>query len=105
MTTLISVRCDGKVIGRCDARCYDAKEHDCDCICGGVNHTVGYEVALANTQALKAKEMDDAAIATWLALSGRQDLYMPEEIEVKVEVTGIAAISVPDLNVLGKKEG
>jgi hypothetical protein len=24
--------------GRCDAKCYEAQEPHCDCICGGMNH-------------------------------------------------------------------
>lgn len=48
MTTLISV---GSNSGQrsCDARCYDAIGPDCDCVCGGANHSQGREKAEANT--------------------------------------------------------
>lgn len=32
----------------CDSRCYCAKGPICNCICGGVNHGVGYEQAVEN---------------------------------------------------------
>jgi hypothetical protein len=34
---------------RCDARCYNATESDCDCICGGMNHGKGFAMASNNT--------------------------------------------------------
>lgn len=49
MTTLIAVYDSRGCVGRCDARCYDAKEPDCDCICGGANHGRGLAAALRNT--------------------------------------------------------
>lgn len=52
MTTLIYVGNSGGCVGRCDAKCYDAKEPGCDCICGGLNHGVGLQVALDNTAEL-----------------------------------------------------
>jgi hypothetical protein len=39
-------------VGRCDAKCYDAKEPDCDCICGGKNHGAGLHQARDNTREL-----------------------------------------------------
>jgi hypothetical protein len=44
MVTLLSV---GNSEGerRCDARCHDATEPDCDCICGGRYHGKGLQVA------------------------------------------------------------
>lgn len=33
---------DGSFVGRCDARCYNAKHPECDCICGGANHGKGW---------------------------------------------------------------
>jgi len=47
MTTLIIVmKSGGRVVGRCDANCYDARTPECDCICGGKNHGVGFGKAL-----------------------------------------------------------
>ena len=48
MVTLIEVRNSQGVIGRCDERCYDAIGGKCDCCCGGVNHGVGLNKAVAN---------------------------------------------------------
>lgn len=43
---LIEVRnAQGKLIGRCDAGCYDAVEVDCSCVCGGMNHGRGLQAA------------------------------------------------------------
>ncbi|RJO60372.1 MAG: hypothetical protein C4542_09780 [Dehalococcoidia bacterium] len=38
--------------GRCDARCYDspAPARSCTCVCGGKNHGIGLQAALARTQ-------------------------------------------------------
>ena len=38
MTTLIAVYDNDGCKGRCDARCYEAREPHCDCVCGGRNH-------------------------------------------------------------------
>lgn len=50
MSTLIAVYNSDGCVGRCDAKCHDAKEPGCDCICGGRNHGVGRERALENTR-------------------------------------------------------
>ena len=52
MTTLISYQSSGGDRGRCDAKCYDAHEEACDCICGGRNHGAGLEQATDNTREL-----------------------------------------------------
>lgn len=59
MATLISVYNSEGCVGRCDARCYDASEPDCDCICGGMNHGKGQKQAESNT-AEHAKRMLEA---------------------------------------------
>jgi len=42
MTTLMIVRSkNGRVLHRCDAKCYDAQGPVCKCICGGRNHGAG----------------------------------------------------------------
>jgi len=48
---LIEVR-DGwnKVIGRCDAKCYNADHDLCVCICEGNNHRKGLKAALEKTK-------------------------------------------------------
>lgn len=51
MSTLIAVYDSaGVCIGRCDAKCHDAHDPKCDCVCGGSNHGVGRATALANTR-------------------------------------------------------
>ncbi len=53
MATLIAVYGkDGKCQGRCDAKCYKAKQPSCDCICGGRNHGCGKKQAIENTREL-----------------------------------------------------
>lgn len=51
MTTMIALYDgEGKCIGRCDARCYNAEGADCGCICGGSNHGKGFQAALDTTR-------------------------------------------------------
>ena len=49
MTLISQYNSDG-CVGRCDARCYNAKGLQCDCICGGRNHGVGRQKAIENTR-------------------------------------------------------
>lgn len=51
MVTLIGLETSDGDSDVCDARCYNAKHPRCVCrICGGENHAVGLEQALANTR-------------------------------------------------------
>lgn len=53
MTTAIAIYDSDGCIGRCDAKCHDARTADCDCICGGRLHGVGARNALAiNAEAI-----------------------------------------------------
>lgn len=52
MATLIAVYNSAGCVGRCDARCYDANNPECDCICGGSNHGTGLDQAADNTREL-----------------------------------------------------
>lgn len=63
MTTLIlCTKPDGSNIGRCDARCYEAKGPTCKCICGGMNHGKGLDSAIRNTALNKEiRQTADAA--------------------------------------------
>lgn len=47
---LMSVHNSEGCVGRCDARCYNAKHPECDCICHGMNHGKGRDRAIENTQ-------------------------------------------------------
>lgn len=49
MTLMSSYNSSG-LVGRCDARCYNAEHPDCHCICGGRNHGVGEKAAMDNTR-------------------------------------------------------
>lgn len=48
--TLIAVYTSEGCIGRCDAKCHEAQEPSCDCICGGMNHGAGVQQAIDNTR-------------------------------------------------------
>lgn len=61
MTTLIEVRNSDGVVGRCDAKCYNAQHPDCDCICGGRNHGAGLQQAVDNTRELAEQWIDEYA--------------------------------------------
>jgi hypothetical protein len=50
--TLISVHNSEGCYGRCDAKCYNARAPECDCICGGRNHGAGLKRAQNNTTEL-----------------------------------------------------
>ena len=65
MATLIAVYNSEGCVGRCDARCYNAKGGTCDCICGGVNHGAGVNQAMANT-----REMAESWIKAYTAAKG-----------------------------------
>jgi hypothetical protein len=60
MTTLICYQSSGGDQGHCDAKCYDAHEPDCGCICGGRNHGAGKEQALDNTRELAETWIEQA---------------------------------------------
>ena len=69
MTTLIAVYTSEGCVGRCDAKCYDAAEEECDCICQGGNHGLGRQQAIDNTRELAESWLE-------LAEANRQDLYL-----------------------------
>lgn len=49
MSTLLS-----DADNRCDEKCYDAAGAECNCICGGANHGVGYESAARQSSIFSA---------------------------------------------------
>lgn len=61
MTLIEQYSGDGRLIGRCDARCYEAKHPRCDCICGGRNHGAGFNKALENTRAMFEEDLPAGA--------------------------------------------
>ena len=52
MATLIAAYNSDSCLGRCDAKCYNATEPECTCICGGRNHGAGRNQAIENTAEL-----------------------------------------------------
>lgn len=56
MSIVVEVRtCGGELLGRCDAKCYDAHPGTrCVCICRGANHAQGEAVALYQADELAA---------------------------------------------------
>ncbi len=54
MTTILTVG-DSDGERRCDARCYSAKGPDCECCCGGRNHSIGLQAALEGNQEFVAE--------------------------------------------------
>lgn len=52
MTTLITAHDSAGNVLTCDARCYNAKGTECHCICGGLNHGKGENIATTFTDHL-----------------------------------------------------
>ncbi|GIK10737.1 MAG TPA: hypothetical protein PKC99_18465 [Anaerolineales bacterium] len=73
MTTLIAVYNSSGCVGRCDAKCYEAQEPKCDCICHGRNHGAGKAQAVDNT-----RELADA----WMEAYSREHNLTGETWEV-----------------------
>lgn len=44
MTAIYAVYDRDGLVGRCDARCHEAKQPECKCICGGAHHGVGAHI-------------------------------------------------------------
>jgi hypothetical protein len=63
VSTLMAVYNSDGCQGRCDAKCYDAHEPDCDCICGGRNHGAGEQQAIGNTRDLAESWLEQARAA------------------------------------------
>lgn len=64
MASLVIVRRGADIVGQCDVGCYDARHPECVCsACGGVNHGVGLEQAIANTRRLYAEWLERARAA------------------------------------------
>jgi hypothetical protein len=58
MTTMISVHNSDGCVGRCDAKCHNAKHAVCHCVCGGRNHGAGKQQAIENTRELAQQWID-----------------------------------------------
>lgn len=87
---LIEVRGgDGELIGRCDARCYNAKEPHCECICGGRNHGAGLQKAIEQTREQAERWIEAYAerlgLAEYTGMVSRQ-LYQMTIFELMAEL-------------------
>lgn len=49
MTSVIRAYDSKGNVATCDEKCYDAKDQECTCVCGGRNHGVGLKEAIFNT--------------------------------------------------------
>jgi hypothetical protein len=52
MSTLIASGSSGTFRRACNAKCYNAKRPECDCLCGGINHGVGEPQARKNCRSM-----------------------------------------------------
>lgn len=86
MTALLVVRRGGDITGICDARCYDAEQPECRCICEGVNHRAGLAQAVANTRQMHAEWIGRARAKGWqfdryeVGLPITQDVLFPPAV-------------------------
>ncbi len=58
MTTLIAVYNSDGCIGRCDAKCHNATQPRCTCICGGRYHGIGAAAARANVWEITKEDIE-----------------------------------------------
>lgn len=74
MTTLIYVRYRNGQYRSCDAKCYNAREPDCRCICAGANHGVGEQKAMQNVLAYTEDQVRAiAAKGGWVSEEIKQE--------------------------------
>jgi hypothetical protein len=66
------------VVGRCDARCHEAKNPDCHCICGGAYHGVGSAAAIEDRLDLSDQEI----LSDFPAGAGLCVFRKPEQLEL-----------------------
>lgn len=59
MTTTLAVYNSEGCVGRCDAKCHEARGGHCTCICGGKNHGAGLDKAIENNHELIGLTRED----------------------------------------------
>ena len=85
MATLLAVYNSEGLVGRCDAKCHDAARAECDCICGGANHGVGYEQAVENTSDMVELHLENLGLDAQLEQFRRlRNLSAQERLTVAV---------------------
>jgi predicted RNase H-like HicB family nuclease len=82
MTTLIAVHNSDGLVGRCDARCYNAHEPECTCICHGANHGKGLDRAIENTRGMAETWLETYAQQNnlknwWSEIPARAPIQLP----------------------------
>ncbi|MCI0575719.1 MAG: hypothetical protein L0331_05865 [Chloroflexi bacterium] len=58
---LVAVYNSEGLVGRCDAKCYEAKHAGCVCVCGGANHGAGLNKAMDNTREMAQEWIEEYA--------------------------------------------
>ena len=88
MTTVLAVYSVSGCVGRCDANCHDAKGDacTCTCICQGLNHGFGFELAQSNVAVRRSASSGKTLIA--FAEATKRD---PKELVV------VNRIKTPDM--------
>lgn len=82
MSTLLAVYDGaGQLVGRCDAKCHDAEQPPCHCICGGGNHGVGRAEAVENTRARARTWLTTLAAARGVDVSDLDALIGVEVVQ------------------------
>jgi len=61
MATIFAVYNSEGCVGRCDARCHEATQPECKCICGGAFHGVGSKIAREDRKTLTDDEILESA--------------------------------------------
>ena len=59
MATILAVYNSNGCAGRCDARCHEAVNDECRCICGGAFHGVGSKIAWEDRHTLTDDEIKE----------------------------------------------
>lgn len=78
MSTLIAVyNAEGRCISRCDARCHDARQETCRCICGGELHGRGERAG--RERVLEASGID---LSSWAAERGISSRYLSVQMSL-----------------------
>ncbi len=79
MTTLIAVfNAEGKCVQRCDAKCYDAQDDKCTCVCHGRNHGAGRKQAIENTRELAESWVEEYARKNGIQV---EKVHLAEEVQ------------------------
>lgn len=105
MVTLIAAYNSDGCIGRCDAKCYNAENPACDCICRGMNHGAGLSKAIDNTQEMvkswiEAYEKEHPETQEWFVRRNFADMPTRELClyhgDLKTKIRGLSFVKLTD---------